>query len=219
MLRRNMTEAAPNHRSTSEVLLSLVRDFPSERISIQDIIDGLGERSFGFVLLMFGLLSAVAPPGVATFTALPLMFFGLQMLSGYPTPWLPAFIAKRTIARSDLEKTLQRGKPLMRRVERFCRPRLLFLIGPLGERMLGLLVFILAVVIALPGPLTNAPPGIAIAFMSIAIIERDGLLVFAGVLGSAVALYLGWLGLELFVIHVLPGLWNMVQDMWQSLAV
>jgi hypothetical protein len=218
MLRRNMTEAAPNHRSTSEILLGLVRAFPGERISIQDVIDGLGERSFGFVLLLFGLLSAVAPPGVATFTALPLIFFGLQMLGGYPTPWLPAFIAKRTIARSDLEKTLQRGKPIMRWVERFCRPRLTFLIGPFGERLLGLLVFILAVVIALPGPLTNAPPGIAIAFMSIAIIERDGLLVFVGVLGSTVALYLGWLGLELFIVHVLPGLWNMIQEMWQSVA-
>lgn len=196
----------------------LVREFSGERISIQDIINGLGERSFGFVLLLFGLLSAVAPPGVATFTALPLMFFGLQMLAGYPTPWLPAFIAKRSIARGDLERTLERGAPIMRWIERFCRPRFLFLIGSVGERLLGLLVFILAIVIALPGPLTNAPPGIAIAFMSIAIIERDGLLVLAGILGSVLALYLGWLGLDLFVTHVLPGLWDMIVKMWQSIA-
>ena len=78
-----------NHRSTSEVLLALVRAHPGERMTIQDIIDGLGERSFGFVLLLFGLASAIAPPGVATFTAIPLMFFGLQMLARYRTPWLP----------------------------------------------------------------------------------------------------------------------------------
>jgi len=208
--------SSTNHRSTSEVLLSLVRDFSGERISIQDIIDGLGERSFGFVLLLFGLLSALAlVPGLATFTALPLLFFGLQMLAGYRTPWLPAFIAKRDVARSDLEKTLERGAPLMRRIERFCRPRFEFLIGSVGERLLGLLVFVLAVIIALPGPGTNFPPGIAIAFMSIAIIERDGLLVLFGVLGSVLALYVGWLGLQLFIVHVLPGVWEMISGMWQ----
>jgi hypothetical protein len=208
-----------NHRSTSDVLLTLMREFPRERITIQDIIDGLGERSFGFVLLLFGLLSALAViPGLATLTALPLIFFGLQMLAGYPTPWLPAFLAKRDIAKGDLEKVLQTGAPFMRRVERFCRPRLQFLIGGVGERLLGLLVFVLAVVIALPGPGTNFPPGMAIAFMSIAIIERDGLLVFAGVLASALALYIGWLGLHLVVAHVLPGIWEYLVSTWNLIA-
>ena len=207
-----------NHRSTSEVLLALVRSHPGERMTIQDIIDGLGERSFGFVLLLFGLASAIAPPGVATFTAIPLMFFGLQMLARYRTPWLPRSIAGRSFVTTDLEKTILRGVPTMRWIERFCRPRLLFLIGPLGERLLGLLVFVLAVVIALPGPLTNAPPGFAIAFMSIAIIERDGLLVFAGVLASAVALYLGVLGLHLVIEHVLPGVWEFLVSTWGLIA-
>ena len=77
--------------STSELLLSLVRNFPRERMAIQNILDGLGERSFGLVLLLFGLLSAVAVvPGLATITSLPLLFFGLQMLVGSRTPWLPA---------------------------------------------------------------------------------------------------------------------------------
>jgi hypothetical protein len=208
-----------NHRSTSEVLLALVRGFAGERISIQDIINGLGERSFGFVLLLFGLLSALALlPGLATFTAVPLLFFGLQMLGGYRTPWLPAFIAKRDIARGDLEKTLERGVPAMRWIERFCKPRFEFLIGSVGERLLGLLVFVLAVIIALPGPGTNFPPGMAIAFMSIAIIERDGLLVLVGVLGSMLALYVGWLGLQLFVVHVLPGVWQAISEMLGSIA-
>jgi hypothetical protein len=95
---------------------------------------------------------------------------------------------------------------------------LLFLIGPVGERLLGLLIFVLAVVIALPGPLTNAPPGFAIAFMSIAIIERDGLLVFAGVLASMFALYLGFLGLHLVIEHVLPGVWEFLVSTWKLIA-
>lgn len=207
-----------NHRSTSEVLLALVREHPGERMRLQDLMEGLGERSFGFLLLLFGIACAIAPPGFATVFSIPLMLFGLQMLAGFRTPWLPKSISGRSFAKNDLIKTIERAVPAMRWVERICRPRFQFLIGRLGERLLGLLVFILAVVIALPGPGTNFPPGVAIAFMSIAIIERDGLLVFLGVLGSFVALYIGWLGLHLVVTEVLPWLWDRTVESWKRVA-
>lgn len=207
-----------NHRSTSDVLLALVREFPGERMRLQDLIEGLGERSFGFLLLLFGVACAIAPPGFATVFSIPLFFFGLQMLAGYRTPWLPKSLSQRSFAKADLEKTILRAVPAMRWVETICRPRFQFLIGWLGERLLGLLVFILAIVIALPGPGTNFPPGVAIAFMAIAIIERDGLLVFLGVLGSFVALYIGWLGLHLVVTEVLPWIWEHVIATWKSVA-
>jgi hypothetical protein len=211
-----------NHQSTSEFLLSLVREFPGERMRLQDLIDGLGERSFGFLLLLFGVACAIAPPGFATIFSIPLMFFGLQMLAGFATPWLPASIAKRSFAKTDMEATLRRAVPAMRWVERICKPRFEFLIGNIGERLLGLLVFILAVVIALPGPGTNFPPGVAIAFMSIAIIERDGLLVFAGVLASFAALYIGWLGIHLLFTEILPWIWPWIREhlveTWTAIA-
>jgi hypothetical protein len=194
----------PNNRSASDVVIELVRTYPGERISIQNLMNALGERSWGFALLLFGLLSAIAIiPGLATITSIPLLFFGLQMFAGYRTPWLPAFIADRELTRADLENVLVRGKPVMRWIERICRPRLTFLVGGAGDRLLGLLVFVLALVIALPGPGTNFPPGMAIVFMSIAIIERDGLLLLAGLVASAVALYLGWLVLRFFVVYAL----------------
>jgi hypothetical protein len=136
------------------------------------------------------------------------------MVAGFDSPWLPRSIGARSFAKADLEATLKRAVPAMRWVEKICRPRLEFLVGELGERLLGLLVFILTIVIALPGPGTNFPPGVAIAFMSIAIIERDGLLVFAGVLASMVALYIGWLGLHLVITEILPWLWTQVQENW-----
>lgn len=208
-----------NHRSTSEALVAIVRSFPGEQMRLQDLMDGLGERSFGFVLLLFGVLSAIAiVPGLATIIAIPLLFFGLQMLAGYRTPWLPKSISERSFAKADLLATIERAVPAMRWVETICKPRLLFLIGPVGERLLGLLVFILALVIALPGPGTNFAPGVAIAFMAIAIIERDGLLVFAGVVGSFFALYIGYLGLLLVVTEVLPWMWDHTVELWKLIA-
>lgn len=208
-----------NHRSTSEALVAIVRSFPGEQMRLQDLMDGLGERSFGFVLLLFGVLSAIAiVPGLATIIAIPLLFFGLQMLAGYRTPWLPKSISERSFAKADLLATIERAVPAMRWVETICKPRLLFLIGQVGERLLGLLVFILAIVIALPGPGTNFAPGVAIAFMAIAIIERDGLLVFVGVVGSFFALYIGYLGLLLVVTEVLPWIWDHTVELWKMIA-
>ncbi len=206
-----------NHRSTSDVLLSLVREFPGERMKLADLIEGLGERSFGFLLLIFGIACAIAPPGFATIFSIPLMLFGLQMLAGFHSAWLPRSISQRSFGKADLETTILRAVPAMRWVEKICRPRLQFLIGRTGERLLGLLVFILAIVIAAPGPGTNFPPGVAIAFMSIAIIERDGLLVMLGVLGSFFALYIGYLGLHLVITEVLPWIWQHVNENWHAI--
>jgi hypothetical protein len=208
-----------NHRSTSEALLEIVRAFPKDQMTLQDLMEGLGERSFGFVLLIFGVLSAISIiPGLATIIAIPLLFFGLQMLAGYRTPWLPKSISGRSFAKADLIATIERAVPAMRWVERICKPRFLFLIGRLGERLLGLLIFILAAVIALPGPGTNFAPGVAIAFMAIAIIERDGLLVFVGVLASVFALYIGYLGLHLVVTELLPWVWEHTLELWKMVA-
>jgi hypothetical protein len=206
--------AQAEHLRASEAILQIVRNFPNDRISLQDLLDALGERSFGFLLLIFGIACAIAPPGFATVFSMPLLLFAAQMVAGFDAPWLPRSIGARNFARADLEATLKRAVPAMRWVEKICKPRLQFLIGELGERLLGVIVFILTIVIALPGPGTNFPPGVAIAFMSIAIIERDGLLVFAGVLASMVALYIGFLGLQLVIMEILPWVWAEVEENW-----
>lgn len=200
-------------RSTSDILLDLLRKHPSDRITIQDLIDALGPRGFGFVLLLFSL-GAPLPPPVGSLFGIPLMIFAGQMMLQWSAPWLPARIAKRSIARADLENVVKRGTPLMKRVERLCRPRLTVLLGPTGERLIGLLVLILAFVIALPGPGTNIPPGIVIAFLAIAIINRDGWLVLLGAAGSIVALAIGIGGLIIFFNAILPWMWDLAWNTW-----
>lgn len=203
-------ESAEEPLSTSRILHALALNHQGERISIQDMIDGLGERSFGFLLLLFSLPCIVSPPGIGSLPGIPLMFFGLQMLLQFRTPWLPKAVSNRSIRKKDLLFVITRTTPVMRRIERWCRPRWGFVIGPLGERLLGLLIAFLAFVILLPGPGTNQPPGVAIAFMSIAIIERDGLLVFVGVAASLIAGYIAALALWLFATTIVPSVWQWV---------
>jgi hypothetical protein len=193
-----------DHSTSSKILAGIAANHPRDRISIQDIIDALGERSFGFLLLMFALPCIVAPPGLSSLPAIPLFFFGAQMLFRYDRAWLPVAIARREFAKKDIEFVVRNTVPIMRRIEKWCKPRMAIFIGPIGERLLGLLVILLASIIILPGPGTNGPPGVAIAFLAIAMIEKDGLLVFLGVVGSFVAMYLAITGLLLFFQWIVP---------------
>ena len=71
-------------------------------------------------------------------------------------------------------------------IEAFCKPRLVGLFGPLGDRFVGLFAFLAAVSVLIPFPGTNFPPSIALVIASIAVMEEDGyLLIGAYLIGLA----------------------------------
>jgi hypothetical protein len=70
-------------------------------------------------------------------------------------------------------------------VERLLRPRWTFLLGWNGERLVGFVCLILAIVLSLPIPLGNILPSIAISILGLAVVEKDGL---AAALGYIMAL-------------------------------
>lgn len=189
---------APEDRRTSEILVALLKAHPERRIRVRELLAALKERGFGFAMLLFALPAALPIAGLNSIMGVPLMLFAVQMIFQRRMPWLPRFVADRQITRDDLLSLVERGVPLLRRIERICKPRLLFLIGPTGERLLGLLIFILAFVITLPGPFTNGPPGIAVIVLSIAMIERDGLAALIGAIVAVGALALAFAGLAAF---------------------
>ena len=60
------------------------------------------------------------------------------------------------------------------------RPRLTVLLSWTGERLIGIAILILALVLALPIPFANWLPACAIAIIALAIVEKDGVAVLAG---------------------------------------
>ncbi len=69
-----------------------------------------------------------------------------------------AIIADRSMTRADFNSFVGRVTPLLARVERLLRPRFLFITSATGERVIGGLCFVLAVVLALPIPLATCCP-------------------------------------------------------------
>ncbi|WP_173012757.1 exopolysaccharide biosynthesis protein [Niveispirillum sp. SYP-B3756] len=179
---------AEKPRRTTDILFDAVRNGTHERISIGELVDGLGERAFGILLLLFALPTILpAPPGLSAITGLPILLFSVQMILGSPHPWMPGFLRRRSFLRSDLLTVLEKAEPYLRWIEKFSRPRMIHLTEGGLERIAGFVIFFLSVVLILPIPLGNIFPSIAIGLMALAQMERDGATMIAGYIMSVIA--------------------------------
>ncbi|MFD2263717.1 exopolysaccharide biosynthesis protein [Lacibacterium aquatile] len=176
--------------SASQLLIDVVRAHPAERISLGDLVDGLGHHAFGLLLLLLAIPNSVpipGLPGVSTLFGLPMMLFASQLAFGMPRPWLPQYLRKKTLARLDLIHLLERAQPYVAKVERSLRPRLHAFTTATLRRVSGAVIFAMATLMALPIVFGNFVPALAILLISLALIEEDGLMMVFGFIVSIVA--------------------------------
>lgn len=185
---RRRAEESPAR--TSELLQELAEEaeHSAGTVSLQELLDQLGSRSFGLVLLALALPAMPAPPPLNSAIGVPIILIAWQMLTRRRRARLPRFIGDRRMARTDFARWIRRGKPLIGWIERVSRPRLPELLGPRIERVTALFIIVLAVCLAIPIPLSNFLPSLCIALMAIGFIERDGWAVFVGLLLGAFAI-------------------------------
>lgn len=177
------------YRSTSDIIRELAA-YEGAAIRISDLSERLSDRGFGFMLLLFALPSAIPIPipVVSMLTSLPLLFFAVQLCLGKERIWLPHWLADRHIPMISLRRLIQKSLPLLMRLEKVVKPRLDTITTRQFERLAGMLILLLAFLIALPVPLGNFPLGVAIVFLALAISERDGVMMITGWLFTVFAL-------------------------------
>ncbi len=197
----------------SEPLSVLLRGLCARQddLSLGEIIDVFGRRAFGAVLFVLALPNLLPlPPGSSTVLGSPLMLFSPQIAVGFPHPWLPRFAEARRVSGADLAKTLTPLLPWVERIETVSRPRLGFLFGAVGDRLIGLVCTLLSFVLILPIPLGNLLPALTIGVLGFSLAQRDGvmtlvgyllatisfgvLVLSAGAVVAAVHLLVGWFG-------------------------
>jgi hypothetical protein len=170
------------------ILRALADETGRERISIRDLIDALGDRALAALMFVFALPNIFpTPPGTSAVLGAPLVFLTAQLALGRRL-WLPEFIRERSLPFRDFQILVRRVAPWLTRAENLLRPRASRLVDPPMEYLVGLLCFILAVILALPIPLGNIPPAIAICLFALGILEKDGAWIVAGLLTTAIAL-------------------------------
>jgi hypothetical protein len=179
-----------NNRHFSDALQSLAAEVASERLEFGTISQFMGSRSIGALLLFFALpmVLPIPMPGISIVFGIPLIVIAIQLLFGHRHAWLPARLARRSIARIDLSVYIQKALPTLHRIESVLRPRIEGLTGNKAMRLVGAVCLILALIITLPVPFGHLVPGLAISTMALGLIERDGLMVGAGLLIALIAL-------------------------------
>lgn len=187
-------DAAHPHESASDVLARVAETTPGERIPLGDLIDALGERTFGLVMLVLALPTAIPfLYGVPQVVSIPMLFVAAQLVIGRKALWLPEGLRARSFSKTDYAAMIARARPWLLRFERLSRPRLVALTRPPLDQVVGLAMLIASLSIAVPLPLTNTVPGIGVAILALGLIERDGLLVVGGALVALV-----WIGFLAF---------------------
>ena len=171
----------------SEILRQLADDVARERVSIGDLLTALADRALAALLFVFACPNVLPTlPGTSAILGAPLVILAAQ-LAFARKPWLPAFIATRSMARTDFQALIGRIIPWLQRAERMLRPRGSAWALPPMEYLVGLICLLLAIVVLLPIPLGNMLPAAAISMLALGILERDGVWIVAGLVTAAVS--------------------------------
>jgi hypothetical protein len=175
---------------TSQVLTQMLEREPATRITVADVMARLGDRSYGMLLIILAIANLIPGlPGLSIVLGLALSLVGGQLLTGRRVPWLPERVRALGFSVERIRPAINRTAGALRSIEKMCRPRLESLTSASAERIVGLLIVVLALVIALPIPfLGNLPPALAIATLATGMMERDGVAVLAGMALTAVAI-------------------------------
>ena len=166
----------------SDVLDRLEKSTHGDSITVQEVIEELGHKSFASLMLVFALIStspASAIPGITAVVALITFILVAQMIIGRDSVWLPSFVTSRRMSSEKLRKGIGWLRKPVHFVERFLKARLTFFLHrpwlflPL-LLILGLTLFMpFMEVIPTSGSIASA----VIALFAAGLLTRDGALV------------------------------------------
>jgi len=180
---------------TSDVLTVLATQ-ESERLTVADIIAVLRDRAFALLVVLLGLPNCLPmPPPIPLVCGLLLLVIAVQIAAGMSSPWLPKRVLGQSIARSTVSRAVTRAVPLLRRLERWSRPRLSLFESALGMRGMGVLLLAMALALIVAPPFFGQIPlGLAVSLIGLGLVERDGIVVLVGLVigGVGVGISVGF---------------------------
>jgi hypothetical protein len=198
MIRKGTKAPVTNLRS---LIKSLVLNTEGDEVSIRELMEAVGRRAYGPVLLLLGFIS-VSPltiiPGGNWLLASLILIFTLQILIGRQTPWLPKGALDFKFKRDLLVRGAAGSEKYAHMLDALVKPRLTFLTETPFVQLVAL-VCVLAALITFPlglvpfGPLL---PGLTVLLIGLALTARDG---------AAVLLACATFGGALFILsRILP---------------
>jgi hypothetical protein len=168
--------------------------------TLGSLIETFEEKSFAFLFVLLLAVPALPLPtggGTHVFEIIA-MLLALQLIVGRDEIWLPQKWRDRELAGGKSEAFIVRLMKMIRFLERFSRPRLMFLFNHrVSSVVFGLLVLAGCLGAFLAPPFTGLDtlPALGVVLLSLGWIMEDALIALAGVavgvLGVALELILG----------------------------
>lgn len=164
-----------NQRSrTSDVIVELINQAQSPGITLRNLTDRLGDRTFGMLLMLIALFNVL--PLVSIIGGILIATLGLQMILGRRKAWLPSVILDRELPNEKVQAILRAFEPKVRKLEQYIYPRIQYMEAPVVDQVNGCIILLLGLLISLPFPFTNIAPAFVVMIMGLGLMERDGLL-------------------------------------------
>jgi hypothetical protein len=189
-------DRATNLSGVLDEIGARVRDDPTpDSLTLGEVIDAVGHRTYGPLLLVIGLF-AISPativPGMTWVAAALTLVVAGQMALGLRRIWMPASVLRVQLPRDALLSGLEKAKPWAKRVDGVLKPRLTFLSYPPFVNLIALLVIAAALITFPLGliPLAPLAPGLAVVFFGLGMAARDGLWLALGTAAVAGAVWL-----------------------------
>lgn len=168
-------------KNLQTLIASLVEQTTGDTVSIENLLDAVGRRAFGPLLLLLGFI-AISPltivPGTSWLVALVTLLIAGQVLFGRQRPWLP----KKALAVSFPRDALVKGADIIakpaRIVDSFLKPRIGLLTDPPFVQIVSVLAMIAALITFPLGLVPFGPilPGLAIMLIGLGLTARDGIM-------------------------------------------
>ncbi|SFB01950.1 Uncharacterized conserved protein [Poseidonocella pacifica] len=189
-----MNVADERIQSLSDIVGAIRQASCDKAVSVRDVMEEIGTRSFGPAILVPSLL-LVSPisgiPGFPTIGAIFVVIIVAQALLGRDHLWLPDFLLRRCLPSDRMHQALDWLEKPAAFVDARSQSRLKFLTdGP--ARTLCLIV-ILLIALAWPPlellPMVTSVGALAVALFALGLLARDGAFVLAGYCVVALAVF------------------------------
>lgn len=198
---KRMTSAEPSNLEDvlDEIATKCDHDDTPESLTLDEILDSVGRRSYGPLLLVIGLFTispATVIPGMTWFAAGLTLLVAGQMAVGMPRIWLPRKALQEELPRDAVRSGIEKSRVAAKAIDKLLKPRLMLLSRPPFVNLVALMV-IFAALITFPLsliPLAPLAPGLAVVFFGLGMVARDGLWL---ALGTAVMAGTIWLAKSL----------------------
>ncbi|MCI2425957.1 exopolysaccharide biosynthesis protein [Candidatus Acetothermia bacterium] len=176
--------------SLREKIELIIQILPPKNVTLIEIIDIIGTDSLMLLAIFLSLvfLVPVSIPGVSTVFGAGIILIGITRLFNRKL-WLPKAIATRKLSSEQLRKGLKRAIVGFHRLEKISYPhRMQWLTSGSLVSLVNNLSFILAGMFLMAPfgfiPFSNTFPAIAIIFLSVGMMQRDGSSILLGYIAN-----------------------------------